>query len=372
MNLDLVAAPDAAGVPGPVWLFQVLLVFTFFLHLLFMNLTLGGTLLAWISHIRSGGRSDGPHGVLAGRMMGVNKFAISMAITTGVAPLLFIQLIYGQFFYSGTILLGWTWFGLVVLVTAAYYAAYLYKFRGAPSRGKGGGLWLAVSAVGFLAVSMIHVAVHILHIQPDKWERFSTSLWRVLADPTFWPRWIHFVLAAIGFSALVIAWWSARQAAKGIDREINTAITGSCRKWALWTAVLQMVDGFVLLLVLPREVLVGVMRGGMATLGPLTVSILLGVGLLVMLARPVDPVAGRGRLNGALAIILLSVAIMSVTRHQVRVLYLDPATGPYALDVVPQWGLFFLFVIILAAALATVAYMIKRVLGEPATGDEAA
>jgi hypothetical protein len=153
MNLDLVPAPDAAGVPGPIWLFQALLVFTFFLHLLFMNLTLGGTLLAWISHLRAGGRSDGPYGVLAGRMMAVNKFTISMAITTGVAPLLFIQVIYQQFFYSGTILLGWTWFGLIALVMAAYYAAYLYKFRGAPSRGKGGGVWLAVSAVGFLAVS---------------------------------------------------------------------------------------------------------------------------------------------------------------------------------------------------------------------------
>ncbi len=46
MTPDLVPAVDAAGLPGPVWLFQALLVFTFFLHLLFMNLTLGGTLLA--------------------------------------------------------------------------------------------------------------------------------------------------------------------------------------------------------------------------------------------------------------------------------------------------------------------------------------
>jgi CDP-diglyceride synthetase len=133
-----------------------------------------------------------------------------------------------------------------------------------------------------------------------------------------------------------------------------------------------MVDGVVLMLVLPREVLVGVMRGGMATLGPLTVSILLGIGLMAMLARPVDPVTGRARLNGALTIMLLSVAIMSVTRHQVRALYLDPATGPYALDIVPQWGLFFLFVLVLVAALGSVAYMIKRVLGEPASGNEAA
>ena len=38
MQADLVPAVDPAGLPGPPWLFHVLLVFTFFLHMLFMNL----------------------------------------------------------------------------------------------------------------------------------------------------------------------------------------------------------------------------------------------------------------------------------------------------------------------------------------------
>ena len=50
MNPNLIPALDSAGLPGPPWLFHVLLVFTFFLHLVFMNLTLGGTLLAVVAH----------------------------------------------------------------------------------------------------------------------------------------------------------------------------------------------------------------------------------------------------------------------------------------------------------------------------------
>jgi hypothetical protein len=372
MDANLIPALDAAGIPGPEWLFHLLLVFTFFLHLVFVNLTLGGTILAFIAHLRAGGRADDPNGVLAGRMMGVNAYGISLAITTGVAPLLFIQLIYQQYFYSGTILLGWLWFGFLILLMAGYYAAYLFKFRGAPSRGTGGGVWLGVSAACFLLIAMTHVAVHLIHTQPAKWPQFAVNPLAVLGDATYWPRLLHFVLAGIGFAALVIAWWAARRAAAGEEVELNTAIAKSGWRWALWTTAAQVMDGVILLVVLPRDVIMGIMSGGVATLIPLTLSILLAVGLLMMLARSMNPVEHRGLITGALAAMVLTIAVMSITRHQVRILYLDPVASQYQLQAVPQWGNFALFVVLLVIGLATVAYMVKRVLTEPATGDEAA
>ena len=83
-----------------------------------MNLTLGGTLLAVISHLSGGGRRDDSRTALAGRLMAVNTYGISLTITTGVAPLLFIQVLYQQFFYTATILIGWVWFGLLVAADA--------------------------------------------------------------------------------------------------------------------------------------------------------------------------------------------------------------------------------------------------------------
>ena len=364
MNTDLIPALDAAGMPGPPWLFHSLLVFTFFLHLIFMNLTLGGTLMAFVANLRGGGRSTDANSVLAKRLMGVNIYAISLAITTGVAPLLFVQVLYQQFFYSGTILLGWIWFSLVVLLMAGYYAAYLHKkFRGP---------WLGVSALTFFGVAMIHVAVHLIHVQPGKWAQFDSSALGVLADPTYWPRLLHFVIAAITFAALVAAWWAVRRARAGDDVELNTAIAKSAWRWALWATILQMVDGFVLLGVLPKPVLLGVMRGGLAILGPLTISILLGIGLLMMLARATNPVESPGLVSGTLAALTLTIAVMTVTRHQVRVLYLEPATAQFQATIVPQWGNFVIFAILLIACLATIFVMVRRVLTSPAEGDEAA
>lgn len=364
MNIELIPALDAAGLPGPPWLFHFLLVFTFFLHLIFMNLTLGGTLMAFVANLKGKGREGNANAVLAKRLMGVNTYAISLAITTGVAPLLFVQVLYQQFFYTGTILLGWIWFGMLVLLMIGYYAAYLHKkFRGG---------WLGVSAVTFFAIAMTHVAVHLVHVQPAQWKAFDISVLSVLGDPTYWPRLLHFVLAAVTFAALVAAWWAVRRARAGVEVELNTTIATAAWRWALWATVLQIVDGFLLTIVLPKPVLLGIMRGGLATLGPLTLGILLAIGLLAMLARGSNPVERPGLVSGTLATLVLAVAVMVVTRHQVRVLYLDPFTSQFQATIVPQWGNLILFAVLLVACLATVFWMVRRVLTSPAEGDEAA
>jgi len=372
MNQELIPAVDATAIPGPAWLFHVLLVFTFVLHALFMNLALGGTLLAMIAQLTSGGRREDYRSVLAHRLMGVNSYGISLAITTGIAPLLFVQLLYQQYFYTATILIGWIWFLVVVMLIVGYYAAYAYKFRTASAGGSSGAGWLFIAAVLFLLIAMVHVAVNLIHAQPEKWEAIAGNPWSILGDPTYFPRLLHFVLAALGFSGLVATWWAVRQASAGRDVARNTAIARFAWKWVLWTTVLQVVDGFLLLFVLPRPVLLGLMRGGFATLAPLTLSIVLAIGLLMMLARVTNPVEKAGTVNGTLAGMLMTIAIMAITRHQVRELYLEPVSSQFQLESAPQWGNFVLFALLLVAGLATVGYMVRRVLGSPATGGEAA
>jgi hypothetical protein len=97
---------------------------------------------------------------------------------------------------------------------------------------------------------------------------------------------------------------AVRRASEGVDTEVNTAIAGWAWRWALWTTVLQVVDGFLLLMLLPRPVLRGIMSGGVATLGVLTLAILVGIGLLMMLARVSNPVEKPGLVKGTLGAIL--------------------------------------------------------------------
>jgi hypothetical protein len=219
---------------------------------------------------------------------------------------------------------------------------------------------------------MVHVAVHLAHAQPAKWDGLADGPWSILADPTYWPRLLHFVFAGLAFAALVTAWWAVRRASEGVDTEVNGSIARWAWQWALWATVLQVVDGLLLLMLLPQPVLRGLMTGRVTTLGPLALAVLVGIGLLMMLARVSNPVEKTALVTGALGAMALAVAVMSVTRHQVRVLYLEPSTAQFSFQVAPQWGNFILFALLLVSGLAILAFTVRRVLTSSTGGADAA
>jgi len=281
-------------------------------------------------------------------------------------------LLYHQFFYTATLLIGSMWLGLLLFLTIGYYAVFVYKFRCAPKAGAGGGIWLWMSAFLFMVIAGIQVSVHLIHAQPALWTSIMANPWSILGDTTFVPRYLHFLLAGLTFSALVMTWWAVRQARKGVDVELNTKIARFAWKWVLWTIAAEVVDGFVLLMVLPKSVMLGLMRGGAATMAPFTLAIVLGIGLLVMAAKTSEPVEKPGLVNGVFASLLATMALMLVTRDQLRTIYLDGLADLSKFEVLPQWGTFILFAVLLVLGLATVYYMIHRVLTSPAIGEDAA
>jgi hypothetical protein len=151
---------DPNPLPAPYWVFKLLLVVTFFLHILAMNSMLGGAVLALVAKWRGGSR-----GVKESRSRGVedpmstsrplnsstsrlldsstpdygarvffdltHKLPVLLpaTITLGIAPLLFVQVLYGQFFYTSSIILAWPWFLVLVFLTAAYYGFYYVSFK---------------------------------------------------------------------------------------------------------------------------------------------------------------------------------------------------------------------------------------------------
>ncbi len=372
-GFDLLPGLDPTPIPGPAWLFHGLLVLTFFLHVLFMNLTLGGTLMAAVAQLTSGGRADDYRTTLAARMSSVNSYGIAFTITTGIAPLLFVQVLYQQTFYPATLLIGGVWLGLLGLLILGYYTAYLYKFRGAPARGSGGTVWIVAAAVLFFLIAMIQVAVNLIHSQPETWAAIADHPWSVLGDRTYAVRLLHFVLGSVGVTAALTAWWAVRRArSAGLtesEREREQDIARYAWRWALAAVFLQVFDGFLFLMMLP--VMTGLMSSPASAI-PLTVAILLAVGLLAMLIRVHNPVEKPGAATGVLAATVAVLAVMAITRHQVRMLYLEPVTSKIDLASAPQWGNFVLFAVLLVVALATVAWMVRAVLKNPATGGDAA
>lgn len=366
MPSNLVPALDPAPLPGPPWLFHVLWVLTFLIHLLFVNTVLGGSLLAALTGLAGAGRRE-----IRTLFVEVNSWAISFAITFGIAPLLFMQVLLGRFFYTATILVAWAWLGMLGLLTVGYYLNYVAKFR--LRRGKGAGAVLIVEAACFVVIAAIQVVINLLHVQPGRWERVADQAWAALSDPTFMPRFLHFVLAAVAMAGALLAWVAVRRATKGGATE---ALSGMARfgvRAALVATLLQLVDGFWLLLALPEDVLKAFMRGGPATMGPLTLGILAGVLLLVVLAQIADPLATPTKVRRVAELIVATVVLMVLTRHQLRTIYLAPVRAGEQLTVATQWGALALFLVVFVVCVALAAYaLVKAAKDRPQAGEDAA
>ena len=124
----IIPLADPLPQPAPAWLLWALLQLTFFLHLLAMNVVLGGSIL--VLHWRASRRKEGAeHRAEITRVFArALPVAIAAAVTLGVAPLLFVQVLYGRLFLPSSVLMAWWWLAVVPLIILAYYGAYALAF----------------------------------------------------------------------------------------------------------------------------------------------------------------------------------------------------------------------------------------------------
>ena len=115
--------PPADTLPAHWGWFQALLLLTFPLHLLAMNGMLGCLLIGLWSHLRGGEVQRR----LAHRVALATPLLVALAVNLGVAPFLFLQVLYGQFIYTSSILMALGWILVIPMLIIAYRSAYLYE-----------------------------------------------------------------------------------------------------------------------------------------------------------------------------------------------------------------------------------------------------
>ncbi|MGC8732210.1 MAG: hypothetical protein ACP5RC_08125 [Halothiobacillaceae bacterium] len=165
----LYALRDVAGVPAHPAVFLILGVVTFALHIAAVQIMLGASgLTIW------GALSSDPNKRrLAQSMVMVAKFMLSVAILVGVAPLLFVQVIYDPFWYTSNVLSAWWVIGFIIILSVAallwfFFNAKNYKLGDASQK-----VFCPGSAI--LAVALLLVVGFIMHVltqqmlSPDKW-----------------------------------------------------------------------------------------------------------------------------------------------------------------------------------------------------------
>lgn len=249
MMLMPIPAPDPLPLPLPPFVLKALLLATFTLHLMAVNLGVGGSLITAVHALR--GRPEDRE--LVRRLAPMLPSAVTFAITLGVAPLLFVQLTYGPFFYTASVLTAFPWLALIFLLMAGY--TLLYRFVGATASESFHAVSGIVGALLLLSVGLMLVNVTTLSLRPDLWSAHATAsphgLRMNTVDPTLWPRYLHMVASIVAVAGLLIAGWGAwrdHAYARRTGLRWFIGATASQAAWGTWLLLKQPAPVFDLLL----------------------------------------------------------------------------------------------------------------------------
>ncbi|MBC7978883.1 MAG: hypothetical protein H7138_28190, partial [Myxococcales bacterium] len=171
---------------------------TFALHAIFISYVAAGTAYTLIATLR--GRVD----PIAERTRDWLPFMLGAAITAGVAPLLFLQLLYQRRFYTANLLLGPRWGAVVPALILGFYALYLAK---ASERWRRWALGVGLACFGFVAWSWTEI--HLVMMDDPAWRAMYGAGTRFYLEPAVLPRLVVWLGAMVALYATVAAWSAA-------------------------------------------------------------------------------------------------------------------------------------------------------------------
>lgn len=307
--------PAQMALPASWGIIKTLLIVTFFIHLLLMNILLGSVMLAAFNAWRAA--------PVAG--YGLKKDSsfttgiLSLTVNFGVAPFLFVQVLYGSFVYTSNILMAVWWLAVPLLVMLAYYAIYVIKSGGADSLFRRR-LLITVIALLLMLVAFVLTTTATMSIRPERWPGWTATpagTMLNLGDPTFIPRYLHMLAASLAVGGLFMgirARWGLRK--PGADRAEAEARTRYGLNCFIYTGVAQAFIGFWFLVSLPHYVLdLFIGQSIAATLMIALVAVMLVISLLA---------AKKGKLGITCGLLAGMVLIMVIVRDIVRDATLTP------------------------------------------------
>jgi hypothetical protein len=193
------------GLPAATAFYLVLYLVTFVLHMVFMHYVLAGSTYLAVGRLMGRARCGacGWQTILVDWL----PFATGLAITAGVAPLLFVQMLYGREFATANLLLSHRWMAILPVLIVCFYLLYLQKSSWIARRS-----WAwrpvvaAVACTGVLFIAWSWTENHLLMLDRQAWPGLyeAGALW--YESPGVLPRLAIWFFLAFPSLAIELAW----------------------------------------------------------------------------------------------------------------------------------------------------------------------
>ncbi len=307
--------------PLPEWLLAGLLVFSFLLHILFVNLMVGGTFLTLWAEIK--GIKNESYLTLAkeiSKTITVNK---SLAVVLGVAPLLSINALYTLYFYSANALTGNVWITIVPVVTLAFLIIYLHKYTWDRIKNRKLHISLiAIASVLFLFVPLIFLTNINLMLFPEKWGTVH-GFFSAMTLSNVFPRYLHFLCASFAITGMFLFGYMRRRKYPFAEIFPDFTRSGILRKWyrlALYASMIQALLGLLVYFTLPKDGL------SMELVNLIVVAAVIAIISMLLIwvdLRGSDEKLGRHFFKVVVGL-TITVTFMGTIRHVYRAVALAP------------------------------------------------
>jgi hypothetical protein len=328
--------PDYNFLPAPLWLITVLHLVTLTLHFIAMNFLVGGIIAVLWGKFTD--RWDEP---VVQKFVKLFPTALAATVSLGVAPLLFLQLVFHRQVYAASIVSAWFWLGIIGAVILAYYLLYAAALSQKTGRGSRP-IYLTIALVALLYVSFVYSSIFSMAERPDLYTKlYAADQSGLVINPDFHGylyRWLHMIFGAITVGGFFVGW---------LGKDDKGAYEVG-RTFFLWGTVVAGTFGTFYLISLGP-----LLRPFMRTPGiwALTLGIILSAGSLHFYFKK--------KFVGAAAMLFVSLFGMVVTRHYVRLLNLAGSFEPATIPIRPQWSIFVVFLIFFVIAIGAVWYMVR-------------
>jgi len=340
--------PTADTIPVAWGWFQFLLLLTFPLHLLAMNAMVGGLAIGVVQQFR-GGKSAVS---LAHRIAFSLPLVIALAVNFGVAPLLFLQVLYGHFIYTSSVLMGLFWISVIPILIVAYYGAYLYDFKFSVLGSAGKWVGLAVLVL-LLCIGYFFVNNMLLMTLPEQFAAYfqhrDGSL-LVSGESEFLPRYLHMMIGAIAVGGLFVALLGRFRGTENNDLRDFADRVGMNTFYVM--TFINVAAGIWYLISLPKEQMMLFMGRNLGATVCFIAALCLVAAVLVT--------SYRRKLALTIGGTLLLVYLMSFMRAWLRSDLLAPYFNLGQLQVVPQYSPLIFFVVCLVGGIICVGWLLAK------------
>jgi hypothetical protein len=352
MNTQLIPSPDILGLPATPWPVLVLLIITLAAHWMFIGSAVGGATMVLLYSLR-GLRDEAA--VISRSILLFLPFMLSMGVTLGIAPLLFVQVLYGNFFYTANVIIAGWWLLIVPLVIANLYLFYLLRHRLDGARAPGAAIPASIVAI-FLVLALTLASNSALSQTPAAW----SGVWAYggaalhLSGVVVWRA----AFALLGFltgGGLFVAllakggWMHDERVA---DRAFSAGVGLS-----LAAGILQVLAGGGLLLSLGADLRQSLFSNPAGAAGSIAAAAL--AALAILLVARAAKTRSWPALIGSLAAYFAALVAIATARDALRQAAIRPYFQLADVSVHPQWGPFAMFVAFLLVGVSTIVVLLR-------------